>query len=65
MKLTAIFNLLATAITLAAPIDQELETALNIEARDASSSDLLPRAGDDYPYKTPATPNPTSIPGTS
>lgn len=46
MKFTTIFNLLlATGATLAAPSDP------NLEARDPSTNALLPRAGDDYPYK--------------
>jgi len=50
MKITTVFNLLlAIGATLAAPIDPE--PALNLENRDASTSALIPRDGDDYPYK--------------
>jgi len=45
MKLTTILNvLLATGASLAAPTDPA--AVLNLETRD-----LIPRAGDDYPYK--------------
>lgn len=50
MKFTIIFNLLlATGATFAAPSDPE--TAPNLDTRDASPSELIARAGDDYPYK--------------
>jgi surface antigen len=51
MKLTSIFHLLTiTGAASAIPVDPE--KALASETHDTSSIDLLPRAGDDYPYKS-------------
>ena len=50
MRLATILNLfLATSTTIAAPSDPN--TAPNLDTRDSSTNALLPRAGDDYPYK--------------
>jgi surface antigen len=52
MKPTTIFNLLlATGASLAAPTNPEPETTLTLETRPDSTSTLIPRSGDDYPYK--------------
>jgi len=51
MRFTTIIHLLlATGAAFAAPSNPE--TTVDLETRDASGGEILPRAGDDYPYKS-------------